>query len=446
MAGIDGHPDYTSGQAELPLLRVAIGLGNAERERVLLSTLGENGDLVIVDRCLSADQLISLVRREDVDVVLIGITLHRLNHAAAMELARNPVPVVLLADPNGDSPWSEILGPALPWDADASVIRQAVIDAFSAGREQTRHASSHRNRSLPAAPAASVDEPPIGRVIVVAGGHGSPGRTTVALNLAATLGTMASTVIVDADLSAPSLAARVDADPTRNLSVLAQADAATVGELDDALAQEIQPLTMSESACSLICGVPSSVPKTAISSAFFERLIDRLQRRYQYVVIDIGADLSGTSVQLHRSALWRADEVVFVAGADLISLWQAKTALDIILTHMHLDPDHVHLVINRHDRRHHHRIPEIEWALGLPATAVIPFDYPHVQRALAAQQPLVHDRRSRVGRALRDLAAHIHRGRVVAPYTQDEIGRVRLAFRRITHGRVRSPLSTVEDG
>ena len=147
----------------------------------------------------------------------------------------------------------------------------------------------------------------------------------MALNLAATLGAIAPTVLVDADLSAPSIAAHVDADPTRNLSVLAQADTATVGELNDALAEEIQPLAMSELACSLICGVPTSVPKTAISSAFFERLIDRLQRRYQYVVIDIGADLSGTSVQLYRSALWRADEVVFVAGADLVSLWRAKT-------------------------------------------------------------------------------------------------------------------------
>ena len=110
MAGIDGHPEYPSGQAELPIIRVAIGLGNAERERILLSTLAENGDLVIVDRCLSVDQLLSLVRRGDVDVVLVGITLHRLNHATAMELARNPVPVVLLAEPNADSPWSEILG------------------------------------------------------------------------------------------------------------------------------------------------------------------------------------------------------------------------------------------------------------------------------------------------------------------------------------------------
>jgi Flp pilus assembly CpaE family ATPase len=257
---------------------------------------------------------------------------------------------------------------------------------------------------------------------------------------------MASTVIVDADLCGPSIAAFVDADPTRNLSVLAQAETATVRELDDALAQEIQPLTKSESACSLICGVPTSAPKTGVSSAFFERLIDRFQRRHQYVLIDIGADLSGTNGPLHRSALWRADEVVFVAGSDLVSLWEARTQLDNLHHDVRIDPDSLSLVINRYDRRYHHRVPEIEWALGAPATAVIPFDYAHVQRALATQQPLVLDGSSPAGRVLRHLAARIHHGEMVASHTQDEISRVRLALRRLTYGRVRSRLSTVEDG
>lgn len=445
MAGIDGHPDYTSSQAALPMLRVAIGLGDAERERTLMSTLGENGDLVIVDRCLSADQLLSLVRFGEVDVVLVGNTLHRLNRSIAVELVHSSTPVVLLAGPNDDSPWPEILGPALPWDTDADSILQAILDAFASGRPQTRHTSSHRDRVQHVEPAACMEDPPTGRVVVVAGGPGSPGCTTMALNLATTLGTVASTIIVDADLSAPSIAAHVDADPTRNLSALAQAGTAIVRELDDALAQEIQPLSKSEPACSLICGVPQSVPKTAVSSEFFERLISHLQCRYQYVLIDIGADLSGTTAQVHRTALWRADDVLFVTGADLVSLWQARTQLDILHREAHIDPHSLALVINRYDRRHHHRVSEIEWALGIPATAVIPFDYPHVQRALAAQQPFVLDRRSPAGRALRDLGAHIHHGEMVAPDTQDEIGRERLALRRLTYGRVRSRLSTAKD-
>ncbi len=426
MAEIDRHPDYTSGPAELPVLRLAIGLGDAERERALLSTLGENGSLVIVDRCLSVDQLLSLVRLGEVDVVLVGNTLHRLNRMTAMELSRSPIPVVLLAELNDESPWPEILGPALPWDSDAGLIRQAVVEAFSSRQVRTRHASSHRNRSLPATPAAPIVDQRTGRVIVVAGGPGSPGRTTVALNLAATLGANASTVIIDADLCGPSIAARVDADPTRNLSVLAQVDTATVAELDDALAREMQPLSTSASTCSLICGVPTSATKSTVSSEFFERLIDHLLRRYQYVIVDIGAGLIGTGAQLHRSVLWRADDVLFVA--------------------VRVDPASLALVINRHDCHHHHRIPEIEWALGVPATAVIPFDYPHVQRALATQQLLVLDRRSPAGRALRHLAARIHRGEMMAPHAQDEISRVRQSFRQLTNGRVRSRLSTAKDG
>jgi hypothetical protein len=46
---------------------------------------------------------------------------------------------------------------------------------------------------------------------------------------------------------------------------------------------------------------------------------------------------------------------------------------------------------------------------------------------------------------LRHLAADIHHGDMVAPHAQDEIGRVRLTLRRLSHGRMRSRLSTAED-
>jgi Mrp family chromosome partitioning ATPase len=66
----------------------------------------------------------------------------------------------------------------------------------------------------PVAPAAD-DRRPV--VFAVASGHGAPGRSLVAVNLAATLGAVASMVLVDADLGGSSITAYLDADPTRNV-------------------------------------------------------------------------------------------------------------------------------------------------------------------------------------------------------------------------------------
>ena len=52
---------------------------------------------------------------------------------------------------------------------------------------------------------------------VVVSSHGSPGCTTVALNLATALGAGTSTLLVDADVVKPSVVAHIDGDPTRCL-------------------------------------------------------------------------------------------------------------------------------------------------------------------------------------------------------------------------------------
>jgi hypothetical protein len=83
--------------------------------------------------------------------------------------------------------------------------------------------------------------------------------------------------------------------------------------------------------------------------------------------------------------------------------------------------ERVRLVINRYDRRFHNGRAEIEWALGVPAAALIPQDQTGVQRAIAAQRPVVLDAGSRAGRALLELAERLHAGRLtLAPEVQGQ--------------------------
>src|SRR5207237_10090599 len=100
------------------------------------------------------------------------------------------------------------------------------------------------------------DEPEVEHALLaVTSGYGSPGRTTLAVNLAAALGTVAPTVLVDADLVGPSVAAYLDLDPTRNLYMLAHAEPETVRDWDRALDQELQSLDPRSRQAVALCGL-----------------------------------------------------------------------------------------------------------------------------------------------------------------------------------------------
>lgn len=395
----------------VPPIRLAVGLADPERERALLPALSERGDFAIVERCLAAEQLLDCARGGRVEAILVAFDLHRLSATVLAELARTGVPLVLLAPHSDDPRWQTL--PVLPLETDPETVRRALWAAV------------HGERPAPITPVAeaSANEPPMAAqnpsgavsVIAVAGGQGSPGRTTVALSLAAALGAIAPTVLVDGDLSGPSLAAHLDADPTRGLYMLAHAGPQAAHEWARAIEQETQPISARSRHAVVLCGVPKPEMRSGISSQLFEQLIGELQQRYHHVILDVGADLLGPEGAAHRSALRLAHQVLLVASADLVGLWRARAALGLLQSQLQISLDRVALVVNRYDRRYHHSRSEIEWALGLPSAAVIPFDHAGIQRAIAAQRPIAFDKRSRAGRALLDLAERVHGGAIALP-------------------------------
>jgi len=377
--------------------------------------LMEQGDFALVDRCLAADQLLECARGGRVEAILIASDLHRLSSTTLAELTRTRVPLVVLAAYPTDEQLQETRWPVLPIEADPEEVRAALWAALRGEHPGLPTAIVEPEVEIDALPRPNPDRDLSMSVIAVASGHGSPGRTTVALGLAAALGAVAPTVLVDADLSGPSLAACLDADPTRNLYMLAHAEPVTPRDWERAIGQETQPLGPRSPHGVVLCGVPKPEMRTGVSSRFFERLVTELRRGYRYIVLDIGAELLETEAAVHRTALGLGQQVLLVASADLVGLWHARTVLGIFTGTLQLDPHQVSLIINRHDRRYHHGRAEIEWALGLPTAAVIPYDHGASQRALAAQRPMVLEERSRAARSLLNLAERVHGGSIVLP-------------------------------
>jgi MinD-like ATPase involved in chromosome partitioning or flagellar assembly len=398
--------------ASSPRLRVALALGDQEREQRLRPALETDPDLLVVAQCLGADQLLEVVETQTLDGVIVACDVHRLTDAILRQLDRRAPPLIVLDRDPSAARWQGVRGIVLPLDADAAAVARAVKNAHRGQKpvSQTRPTVA----SEPPVQPSDVDS--IRNVIVVTGGHGSPGRSTVAISLATALGAAAPTVLVDLDLSAPSIAAYLDLDPSRNICTLGHAVREDAFGWSRALADELQPIGPASPHGRVLCGLPKRELRSSITPGLIERLVGELARRYRYVVLDVGAELlgSGPIPNGHRAALGSATSTLLVTSADLIGLWHMRTALA-TLESQQLKADQAHLVINRFDARHHHARSEIEWHLSVPTAAVIPYDQRGVQRAVAEQRPVVLDGSSRAGRALLGLSERLHQERLRLP-------------------------------
>jgi Flp pilus assembly CpaE family ATPase len=166
-----------------------------------------------------------------------------------------------------------------------------------------------------------------------------------------------------------------------------------------------------------LCGPPKREMRGSIAPAFLEHLFVELARRYRYVVVDVGPELLGmdTTAANHRAVLASASKVLVVSASDLVGLWHARTALDQLERQLGIGRRTVNLILNRNDSRFHHARSEVEWHLGAPIAAVVPFDQPASQRAIAEQRPIVVDPTSRAGRVLISLAERIHNDKLRLP-------------------------------
>jgi Flp pilus assembly CpaE family ATPase len=417
-----------------PSLRLALGLGDQELEQRLRPTLDADDDVVVVAQCLAADQLLQSVESREADAAVVAWSLHRLTDAILDQLDRPGVPIVLLVPDPDDERWRGRRGPVIPVDSDAATVRQVVLAARRGGRVLNRPRPTPEPVVLKAADRGDAGPRPLpGSVIAVTGGAGSPGRTTIAINLATALGAAVPTVLVEADLCAPALAAYLDRDPSRNLCTLAHVVREDPQSWDAALSAELQPLNRHSPFGMALCGPPKREMRSSIAPAFLDRLIIELKHRFTYVVLDVGPELLGldTAAANHRAALAGAQQVVLVAASDLVGLWHARTALDQLDRHAGIEARTVNLLLNRHDRHYHHSLSEVEWHLGAPVVGIVPFDHPATQRAIAEQRPLVADPSGRAGHALRGLAERIYAGQLQIPMEPAGPGRLERMWRSV---------------
>ena len=130
-------------------------------------------------------------------------------------------------------------------------------------------------------------------MIAVAGGTGSPGRTTLAINLAVALGAIVPTVLVDVDCCSPTVSAYLNRDPSRNVCTLAHAVRDDPHGWPYGLQEELQPLHPRSPYGRVLCGLPRRETRASLTPAVMEQLL-----------VPVAADAIATSSSTSAPSSW----------------------------------------------------------------------------------------------------------------------------------------------
>lgn len=196
----------------------------------------------------------------------------------------------------------------------------------------------------------SPSEVPRGELVAVWGGAGSPGRTTVAVHVAAAAGRHGDVLLVDADVWAPSVAQRLGIADARGLVHAVRAAALEQDPLERTL--------VDAGACTVMPGLARPDLWPEVGEEAFAAVLDAATARFGRAVVDLAAPIEEDEALsfdhvpfrrnlVTRTVLTRADRIVMVVAGDPIGIRRGLHALDALRRELPSAADRVELVANR---------------------------------------------------------------------------------------------------
>jgi MinD-like ATPase involved in chromosome partitioning or flagellar assembly len=311
------------------MIVVLVVASGAPWESTALTALNGHPGVVVLKRCVDVDDLLASASAGQADVAVLGLDSPGLDVAAVDHLRRHGVrPVAVVAagmvEP-GRVHGSRIGIRAVVSDDDLDALPQAV-----ASPDPTPAATRP-----PADPSAVPVPAPgaTGRVIVVWGPAGAPGRTTLSAAIAGELARrQRRTILVDADPYGGTVAQQLGVlDEVSGL--LSAARLATGGALEAGFTSVQRGV---DGWLSVVTGLPRPDRYAEVRSGTVEQLLE-VARSQADVVVDTGFSLEDEPDQeyaarpgrnqLTLGAISVADELVVVGSADPMGLSRLARAL-----------------------------------------------------------------------------------------------------------------------
>lgn len=303
-------------------------------ESPALADLEHHRDVVVLKRCVDVDDLLASVTSGQADVAVVSLDAPGLDPASVVHLRRHSVrPVAVTEAPDGDVDARE-QAQRLGIRALVSVLDLDTLTEVVTTVEDV--ADTRERASLDASPVDDVRSaagPTTGRLVVVWGPAGAPGRTTVATNLAAEVARRgAPAVLVDLDPYGGAVAQQLGIlDEVSGL--LSASRLAGAGTLDDRFGTVCRGVG---DHLVVVTGLPRADRWREVRGAHVEHLLEVARTRGDVVVDtgfsledDAGSDFGGRPGRntLTLAALDAADELVVVGGADPVGLARLARAL-----------------------------------------------------------------------------------------------------------------------
>lgn len=394
-------------------------------ESPALADLEARPGVVVLKRCVDVDDLLAAVSSGQADVAVVSLDAPGLDPASVSHLRRHavrPVAVTTAASTDVDvRERAQRLGvAAVVGSGELATLPDVVVAVDDVTDTRVRPGDPAPDRpvtDLAATPSATE----AGRVVVVWGPAGAPGRTTVATQLACELaGRGTDVVLADLDPYGGAVAQQLGIlDEVSGL--LSAARLAAAGHLDERFTSVCRGVG---DHLAVVTGLPRADRWREVRAVQVEQLLER-SRDLGHVVVDTGfcleddaaSDFGGRPSRnaLTLTALEQADEIVVVGAADPVNLARLARGLVDLRAQAHAAP--VRVVVNR-------MRPSIGWSEKEIAGMVegftraaglhfLPEDRPGLDRALVAGLPVRDVGDSALGRALATLTDAVFADSVV---------------------------------
>jgi MinD-like ATPase involved in chromosome partitioning or flagellar assembly len=328
------------------LVPVLTAVSDAVWEARLVAALSR-GDLgvAVVRRCVDLADLLATAATGQARAVLLSADLRRLDREALTRLAVAGVAVVGLVPPGDEDPERRLrqlgVSHVLPSDASAEAISAAVVEAVVALTPTPSDLSGLADpRSALPRPPQPVEElealPGTGRLVAVWGPTGAPGRTTVAVGIAAELAALGwPALLVDADVYG-GVVAQVLGLLDESPGLAAACRQANNGQLDVAalagLAREVAP------ALRVLTGIARADRWPELRPSALDVVLTLARSLAAVTVVDCGFALEQDEELVYDTmaprrngatvaVLEQADTVVVVGTADPVGLQRLVRAL-----------------------------------------------------------------------------------------------------------------------
>lgn len=388
------------------MICVLMMASGASWETAAFARLRSAGGIVVLKRCVDVDDLLATATSGQADVAVVGLDAPGLDPAAVSHLRRyavRPVAVVSTAVDDLDVlARAERLGvTALVAVDDLDVLPDVVSTVEDIADTRVRGRDDARAPEV----ASPADDH---RVVAIWGPGGAPGRTTVAVSIAAELARRANAaVLIDADPYGGGVAQQLGIlDEVSGL--LAAARLAGAGQLRERFVATTRAVG---ERLTVVTGLPRADRWIEVRGTHLESVVERA-RELGSVILDTGfsleEDLGGdfgarpARNAMTLTALASADEIVVVGAADPVGL--SRLARGLVELREITGGAPVRVVVNR-------MRPSLGWSEREIAGMVegfsrvsglhfLPDDQPAADRALVVGRSLIEDGDGELVRAL----------------------------------------------